>query len=97
MNDQYFRRSQMGKSATSAVDRVDPDERTADRADNPHIGALFSPESLENTHYIYSRDQTPEGGPKRVRRHMTEAEAARYRDGSWRIRILKYVARSPAR
>ncbi|KAM0801932.1 hypothetical protein BDR22DRAFT_804052, partial [Usnea florida] len=33
-------------------------------------------------------DQTVEGGPRRVRRHLTEAEAARYLDGSWRVRIL---------
>ncbi|THV52152.1 hypothetical protein BGAL_0087g00120 [Botrytis galanthina] len=33
-------------------------------------------------------DQTREGGPRRVRYHLSEEEAHKYLDGTWRIRIL---------
>ncbi|KAJ4253830.1 hypothetical protein NW762_010225 [Fusarium torreyae] len=33
-------------------------------------------------------DQTREGGLRRTRRHLTEEEADKYLDGSWRIRIV---------
>ncbi|KAL8902974.1 MAG: hypothetical protein Q9207_004247 [Kuettlingeria erythrocarpa] len=33
-------------------------------------------------------DQTVEGGPRRARHHLTEDEASKYLDGTWRVRIL---------
>ncbi|OJJ52520.1 hypothetical protein ASPSYDRAFT_51938 [Aspergillus sydowii CBS 593.65] len=33
-------------------------------------------------------DQTLEGGFRRAKRHMTAAEAEKYLDGNWRIRIV---------
>lgn len=37
------------------------------------------------------QDQTLEGGFRRAKRHMTAAEAEKYLDGNWRIRIVKQV------
>lgn len=33
-------------------------------------------------------DQTMAGGPRRARRHLSEDQAAKYLDGSWRVRLL---------
>jgi hypothetical protein len=39
-------------------------------------------------------DLTPGGATKRARRHLTEAEAGKYMNGDWRMRVVKYALSS---
>lgn len=61
---------------------------------NAHIGIvsllknlLSLSELLLTCRTIY---QTKEGGLHRIRRHLSEKLQARYLDGNWRIRIMKF-------
>ena len=59
------------------------DDEARSRRDHWNDRSYFDPPARE-AHV----DATLEGAPHRIRRALTEAEAAKYLDGSWRLRIV---------
>jgi hypothetical protein len=63
-------------------------------ANTPHVGRQHptqrKPSRRESeTKVTNIKTRAQEGGIRRAERHMTAAEAEKYLDGSWRIRIVK--------
>jgi len=63
--------------------------RTAPKPDPVKVnGAVGTFSNQDKPVLVPHTDQTIAGGPRRARNHLSEDEAAKYLDGSWRVRIL---------
>ncbi|KAG9228883.1 hypothetical protein BJ875DRAFT_218535 [Amylocarpus encephaloides] len=69
----YDRRSRKSPSDWESVSRL-----------NGNLGEHAAGRPLDAVHL----DQTPLGGPKRIRRHLTSEEADKYLSGDYRVRII---------